>query len=72
MGHHHACTTVVFVIGATVDCKVAATRNIYSLVDDTDFPKWVVSKARLEALSVGFDPNSWGLPHSMEMILGAS
>jgi hypothetical protein len=60
MGHQHTCATVVFVIGATVDCQVPATRNIYSLVNETDFPKWVVSKASLEALSVGFDSNSWG------------
>ena len=57
MGHQHACTTVVFVIGATVDCQVSATRNIYRLVDETDSPKRVMGKAHLEALSVGFDPN---------------
>ena len=38
MGHQHTGTTVVFVIGATVDCQVSATRNIHSLVDETDLP----------------------------------
>jgi hypothetical protein len=60
MGHQHACKTVVFVIGATVDCQVSPARNIDSLVDDTDFPKRVVGKARLEGFSVGFGPNGWG------------
>lgn len=57
MSHQHTCMTVVFVIGATIDCQVSATRNIYSLVDETDFPKGVVGEAHLEALSIGVDPN---------------
>src|ERR1035438_4263450 len=60
MGHQHACMTVVFVIRATVDCQVSTARNIDSLVDETDFPKRVVGKARLEGFSVGFGPNGWG------------
>src|SRR5579859_7756993 len=58
MRHQNTCTTVVFVISATVDCQVSANRNIHSLFDQTDSPKGVVGKTHLEALSVGFDPNS--------------
>jgi hypothetical protein len=50
MSHRHTCTTAVFVIGATADCQVSATRNVYSLVDETDSPIGVVGKAQLEAL----------------------
>jgi hypothetical protein len=57
MSHQPACTTVVFVVGATVNCQVSAARNIYSLVDETNFPKGIAGKTRLEALSIGFDPN---------------
>jgi hypothetical protein len=58
VGHQHTCTTVVFVIGTTVDRQVSATRNIHSFVDETDSPKRVVGKARLKALSIGFDSSS--------------
>ena len=58
MRQHHACTTVFLVIGATVYRQVTATRNVDSLIDEIDLPKWVVGKARLEAFSVGFYPNS--------------
>jgi hypothetical protein len=58
MGHGYACTTAVFGISAPVDCQVSATGNIYSLVDETDFPSGVSGKAQLEAFSISFDPNN--------------
>ena len=58
MGHQYTCTTVVLVIGATVNCQVSAACNVYSLVDETDSPTRVVGKAHLEALSIGLNPNS--------------
>ena len=58
MRQHDTCTTVFLVIAATVDRQFTTTRNIDSLIDETDFPERVVGKARLEAVSVSFDPNS--------------
>ena len=67
MGHQHTCTAIVLVIGATINCQVSATRNIYSLIDETDSPQRtfglrranrIMGKAHLEALLIGFDPNS--------------
>ena len=57
MRRQHTGMAVILVIRATVDCQVSTTRNIHSLVDETDFPKRVVREARLKALSIGFDPN---------------
>src|SRR6185369_16147882 len=58
MAHQHTRTTVDFIVGATVECQVPATRNVYSLVDETHSPQRVVGKAHLEALSISFDPDS--------------
>jgi hypothetical protein len=59
MGQQHACTTVVFVIGPTVNGQVSAARDIYSLVDETDFPKRVMGKSRLKASWALSPATSW-------------
>ncbi len=57
MRHEHAATAVILVISATVHCYISATRNIHSLINESNFPEGIVREARFEALSISFDSN---------------
>src|SRR5512146_871566 len=55
--HRYACAAAVLVVGAAIHRHVSTAGHVYRLVDETNSPKRVASKADLEALSVGIDPN---------------